>query len=247
MTCASPARSGCSRQPTARARRRRLGPHAPLANRFLHVDYAPNRRDWLNGLVAGFPVPAADSLEPLNEARRAVATGQIAGFLHARPDLIHVYPDNDAATGRAWPSPRTWTMLAGVLAQITTENAALYAAEGLVGKGAATEFLVWRKHADLPDPAALIADPESIDWDGMEPDRVWATLTGVVAYATATGTKADWQSGWKPLAVAAEHGHAAVAAANARALMLARPANATPPAVVRKFAPALAAAGMPTA
>lgn len=219
----------------------------PLANRFLHVDYVPNHRDWLDGLVAGFPVPTPDPLEPLSRTRRAVAIGRIAGFLNARPDLIQVYPDNDAATGRAWPSRRTWTMLAGVMAQTTTETADLYAAQGLVGIGAATELLVWLKNTDLPDPADLIADPTGFDWSTLAADRAWAALTGVVAVATATGTIKDWKSGWGPLAAAADHGHAAIAAANARALMLARPAGAMPPAAVRKFAPAIAAAGLPAA
>lgn len=119
-------------------------------------------------------------------------------------------------------------MLAGVLAQITTETAALYAAEGLVGKGPATEFLVWRKNADLPDPAALIADPESIDWDGMEPDRVWAAPDRRCGLRHGQRNQADWQSGWKPLATAADHGHAAVAASNARALMPAPPRQRHP-------------------
>ena len=100
-------------------------------------------------------------------------------------------------------------MLAGVLAQTTTETADLYAAQGLVGIGAATELLVWLKNADLPDPADLIANPSGFDWSSLNADRAWAALTGVVAFATTSGTIKDWKSGWGPLAEAADHGHAA--------------------------------------
>lgn len=220
----------------------------PLANRFLHVDYSPAVTDWLDGLTTAFPIPAAEPLAPLDRARKAIARANVVGFLRSRTELVHAYPTNDAATGRAWPSRRTWTMLADVLSQITTDAAAEIAAGGLVGDGPGSEYLTWREHADLPDPADLIANPDTYPWADLTPDRAWAALSSVVALASAPGTIKDWQTGWKPLAAAAENGLAAVAAACARSLMLARPTNAKPPASVKRFAPVWADAGLlPTA
>lgn len=216
----------------------------PLANRFLHVDYNPSTDDWLDGVVAGFPMPTPESLVALNVTSRAVALSKVTGFVRTRPELLHDFPTTDeTSSGRAWPSRRTWRMLAEVLAQTTTDGAAELAAVGLVGPGAAHEFLTWLAHADLPDPADIIADPEGVDWSSLPADHAWAALSGVVALST-TGTKKAWASGWKPLAVAAENGLASVAAASARAMLLGRPEGATPPASVRKFAPALTEAGL---
>lgn len=216
----------------------------PLANRFLHVDYAPTATDWLDGIVSNFPMPTPEPLDAFNNTTRAIARGTVAGFLRTRPELLHDFPSTDeAATGRAWPSRRTWAMLADLLAQTTTDAATELAATGLVGPGAAVEFMTWLAHADLPDPETVIADPESIDWTSLSPDRAWATLSGVVALSTH-GTKKAWAQGWKPLAVAAENDLASVAAACARAMLLARPEGAMPPASVKRFAPALVDAGL---
>lgn len=215
----------------------------PLANRFLHVDYAPTAQDWLDGIVADFPQPGIDPLQPLNSTTRALARAQVASFLRSRVELLHDFPTNEHSTGRAWPSRRTWTMLADLIAQITTDTAAELAAGGLVGQGAAHEFLTWQANTDLPDPQELLDNPTTFDWDSLTPDQAWAALNAVVSLST-DGTKTAWAKGWRPLAAAAEHNLASVATACARTMLLARPEGARPPASVKKFAPSLADAGL---
>lgn len=216
----------------------------PLANRFLHVDYAPAVEDWLDGVVAGFPRHAIHALAPLNDQSRAVARATVSAFIRHRPALLHDMPQDTHRRGRAWPSRRTWTMLADILAQATTKPVIEMAAQGLVGEGAAAEFITWLDQADLPDPQTLLDDPETFDWSGLSADRVWAVLSGAVALCTSQGTKVGWNAGWAPLAAAAENGHAAVAAACSRSLMLARPSGAKPPASAKRFLPALQQAGL---
>lgn len=145
---------------------------------------------------------------------------------------------------------RTAGMVAAVCGFVRTRPALLHAfpdtaaATGLVGEGAGIEFLTWRRDADLPDPAAVVADPSIVAWSDR-PDRVWAVLSGVVGWAVARGTVEAWRSAWGPLLSAAEHGAPDVAAQAARGLGLARPAKAAVPAAVRThFAPILAAAGL---
>lgn len=218
----------------------------PLANRLLHIDFAPPTQDWLDGMTAGFRAPTPRRVHEPSPTRRAVSRALIAAFLRRNPNLLHDYPTDPATTGRAWPSRRTWTMTADVLALLpeTDTSARMLAATGLVGPGAATEFLLWCQHADLPDPADVLADPATVTWADLDPSRAWVVLTGTVALATAPATTTAWRSGWAVLAAAADAGLADVSAACARMLLTARPANARPPREARAFTTLLTDAGL---
>ncbi len=219
---------------------------APMANRFLHIDHSPATDDWIDGMTTGFRVPASGRVLDFSPILRAASRAEVASFIRTRPDLLHALPQDDAASGRAWPSHRTWTMTADVLAFLDPGDtpATLLAASGLVGEGAATEYIGWRSLNDLPDPADVLADPGSVAWATLEPSRAWATLTAVTAYATADGTKKGWLSAWAPLAVAASAGLQDVAAANARALLNSRPTGTNPPASAKAFLAILTEAGL---
>lgn len=219
---------------------------APMSNRFCHVTYSPNPEDWARGLVTGFPMIAPDTTNALTDQGIAAARAQIAGFIHQFPGHLHALPNSAAQAGRAWPSPRTWTHLATMLAQLTTTEAIEMVTYGLVGEGVGAEFITWRDALDLPDPADLIADPASGPWADLAqaPDRAYAALTAVVAYAKGQGTSAAWTQAWEPLSEAAKHGLADVAAACAVGHMQARPGKARPPASVKTFQAALSAAGL---
>ena len=222
---------------------------APLANRFCHLDVTAEAELFCDGLTLGWQhvaddATAAESVDPA-PAALAKVRGEVAGFIKHRPGLLMALPDNAAAAGRAWPSPRTWAMAADVLAHLGTEEtaAARLVGAGLVGEGPAVEFFTWRDTADLPDPEAVLADPAIFDWSSRA-DRVYAVLSGVVAVIAAHPTVARWDSGWKVLAATARAGRADVGAAAARALIRCRPAKATIPAAVRAFAPIMTAAGL---
>jgi hypothetical protein len=190
----------------------------PLANRFLHIAYTPEVDRWIEGMTAGFSLPPIGDVAQPSRERTAIARASVAAFIRSRPTLLDAFPANPSASGRAWPSRRTWTMTADVLALLSDRDsdAAYMAAAGLVGEGAAVEYLTWRREADLPDPAVVVADPHSVAWRSLDPSRVWAILAGVVGYSTGRGTVEAWRDGWGPLAVAAEQGRGDVAAACAR-------------------------------
>ena len=113
----------------------------PLANRFLHIAYSPDVDGWLDGMIAGFALPAGGRVAQPNPERTAVARARVAAFIRCRPALLDACPTNPAASGRAWPSRRTWTMTADVLALLDDDDreAAHLVACGLVGEGAAGE------------------------------------------------------------------------------------------------------------
>jgi len=217
---------------------------APLANRFLHVTFAPSVDEWLTGSASGWGAPPASRAVAADKMRREARAALVRGFIHVRPDLLDAGPSNLADAGSPWPSRRTWTMLGDVLAHVRDDDPATTQAVafGLVGEGAAIEFLEWWAKADLPLPEDVIADPASFDWDSS-PDRVWAVLSAVAGWAAARGTVAAWRDAWKPVMAAADVAPD-VAAAAARMLGRSRPASASVPATVKKFTPILQAAGL---
>lgn len=220
---------------------------APQANRFMHLSFDVDLDAWCDGMVTGFTVPASGRVFDPTPTLLAAARAQVSTFVRLRGrDILHKVPEDPHTAGRAWPSPRTWDDAAKVLAVLDPHDdaAITLAVSGLVGEGAAAEFMTWRDLADLPSPDDVLADPDSVPWATLTPDRAWAVLSATLAHATAFGTKSGWQAAWKPLAAAAKAGLADVAAANARTLMKSRPPSTNPPAAAREFLPILAAAGL---
>ena len=218
----------------------------PLANRFAHVQYRPSVDEWIDGTTVGWSAPPASRAITADPTRAETIKALVTGFIRTRPEHLHAFPRTAEGTGGPWPSRRTWTMLAVALANVRDDDAAARQALafGLVGEGVGVEFLTWAEQADLPDPAAVVADPSIVDWTGRA-DRVWAVLSAVVGWAASAGTAEAWRLAWGPLLAAAEAGAPDVAAAAARPLGRCRPASAKVPAAVRdKFAPVLVAAGL---
>lgn len=222
---------------------------APLANRFCHVPYAPTTDEWIDGMTTGWSAPPTSRAIGADDLRQATLTATVTTFIRTRPELLHALPKDADGTGGAWPSRRTWSMLARTLAHVRDgDDAAVQALVlGLVGEGAGTEFVKWRQEMDLPTPDAVVADPSIVAWNDR-PDRVWAVLSAVVAWAASRGSVQAWREAWGPMVAAAENGAADVAVAAARTHIRARPPRATWPASVRKaLGPVLEAAGLAVA
>lgn len=218
---------------------------APLANRFCHVEFTPSVDEWLDGMATGWSAPPVSRAVATDAQRGAKARSAITGYVQRNPEALDAFAVSAAQSGGAWPSRRSWAMLATVLPYLREDDtAAIHAAVfGLIGEGTGIGFLEWMRTADLPDPVAVIDDPSSFDWQSR-PDQVWAVLSGVTAWAASRGTVEAWRSAWGPLVAAAEAGAPDVAGAAARTLAKARPAKAAVPAMARRFAPMLVAAGL---
>jgi MoxR-like ATPase len=220
----------------------------PLANRVCHVPFETAHDEWLTGMTTGWTAPPASrALPAADKLRQAAMRAAVAGFIQSQPQLLHAYPANPAQAGGPWPSRRTWQMTADALAYVRDDDAATAQAIifGLVGDGAGNEFREWRVRTDLPDTDDVIADPSIVDWSPKRPDRTWAVLSGVVAWAAYQGTQDAWRKAWGPLLHAASHGCEDVAAAAARSLDRIHPTGVNAPAAVRtRFGRVLADAGM---
>lgn len=222
----------------------------PTANRFLHIDWRPSAADWVVGMTAGFDrldtgaTPTGTSADGARVARwRAL----VAAFIARNPCLLQSLPADAAQASRAWPSMRTWSYAADVLAELADDDAdaARLALTGLVGDGAGIEFLTWQTFGDLPDPGTVLADPATVDWRSERTDRSFAILSAVAAHVVADGSVAAWQAGCDVLGAVAAAGAADVGAVALRSLLAARPDGARLPASLAKgFAKVLRDAGM---
>lgn len=115
-----------------------------LANRFCHLELAPDLDSWTRWA-------RGQGLHP-----------DVIAFLRFRPECFF---DMEGAVEQGWPSPRSWARVAQSLtygSQLPDEVQAL-AVHGLVGEGAGTEFLAFREWSrKLPDIPAMLADQAPI-------------------------------------------------------------------------------------
>ena len=219
---------------------------APLANRLVHLDWPVDAGAVAEGLAVGFPAPDPDVYQELDPGRMAAARAAVAAFLKVRPVLVLQVPKIAAQAGRGWPSPRSWESVAVLMGASdcigADEDVRAALVCGAVGEGAGIEFLSWLANADLPDPEAVLADPDSFELPERS-DRAFAALTAVAAVAIAHGDPESWSAAWRVLACAT--GAAPdVATLVAQTLAAARPEGAALPSQVLELAPVLRAAGL---
>jgi MoxR-like ATPase len=110
-----------------------------LANRFCHLEIAPDLDAWVAWANAR-------GLDPV-----------VAGFLRFRPSL---FLDMEGTLDRGWPSPRSWERVAHELAlarRTDLDEATLrLLLAGLVGPGAAEELLAFRELTEQYDAHAIL-------------------------------------------------------------------------------------------
>ncbi|HEX4724915.1 MAG TPA: MoxR family ATPase [Pseudonocardiaceae bacterium] len=218
----------------------------PLANRLVHLDWPVDASAVADGLAVGFPAPAVQRNAGPDPARLATARATVAAFLKVRPTLVLQVPTVAAHAGRGWPSPRSWETVAVLLGMCDTagadEDVRAALVTGSVGEGAGIEFLSWLANADLPDPEAVLADPDSFELPERS-DRAFAVLTAVASVAIAHGDADSWTAAWRVLAKATTAAPD-VATLVAQSLAAARPAGAALPPEVLDLTPVLRAAGL---
>ena len=223
---------------------------APVANRFVHLDWFFDADSWLDGVVSDFasfrPAALSDMLGSGADADQARVRGAVTAFLRSRRDLHSVVPTDPALAGKGWPSPRSWTNAMSVLGHLhrNDEDAALIALKGAVGEGAAIEYLAWLATADLHDPEDVLANPDIVAWSDERPVRLWALIGSVSALVTTRADKATWEKGVAVLIACAEGNRPDVAMPAALRLLNNVPKGAKiPQAAQRAFSSILTRSG----
>ena len=219
---------------------------APLANRFVHLDWNVDARAFAQGIVGGWDPPVVPALPEWWEEQLPIARGLVSAFMTVRPSLAIAVPSDGTSAGRGWPSPRTWEMAARLWTAVSvcgaSEDVRAQLIMGAVGQGAGVEFLSWTQDMDLPDPELLLKDPSSFELPERG-DRAYAVLSSVAAAVATDPTPERWVAGWQVLARAGESAPD-VAAVAARVLAKCRPAGTPPPPEIKIFLPLLRDAGM---
>ncbi|MGH9166006.1 MAG: AAA family ATPase, partial [Acidimicrobiales bacterium] len=198
---------------------------APLANRFCHLAWEVDATAFAEGITGGWDPPVVPVLPPGWEEALAFTRSLVAAFVTLRPGLACAVPTDATGAGKAWPSPRTWDMAARLWAAAEAAGASTEAetslVTGAVGEGPGVELLMWRLEMDLPDPEAVLADPDRFVLPERG-DRVHAVLSAVAAAVAGRPTPERWLAGWRVLGKAGEVAPD-VAAVAARVLARCRP------------------------
>lgn len=194
---------------------------APLANRFCHLPWTVDHQQWVDGMLQGFPSPSFPRLDNNWRALQTETRATVAGFIRSKPQLLLAVPQNDAAAGKPWPSPRSWDMAARLMAANKAASAGaeseIMLVAGCVGDGVGIEFLNWRNALDLPDPESLLQNPGKFVMPDRG-DRAFTVLASVAAAVARNTTKQRYLAAWSIFRIAATKGQKDVAAASVRAL-----------------------------
>ena len=221
---------------------------APLANRFCHLFWSLDTQAWVDGMIGGWAVPDLPHLPAVWETAIPDKELLVASFIRHRPHLLLQVPEEESLAGKAWPSPRSWTMAARLLAAAESagaeEDIVAVLVAGCVGEGACLEFLAWQNDLDLPDPEAILANPSYLCLPERG-DQALAILAAVIAAAVGSLTEERWFAAWNVLALAAENGKKDIAAVAAKKLAAARsPKLPLPLQEIQEFAPLLRKGGL---
>ncbi|EFL21269.1 putative ATPase family associated with various cellular activities (AAA) [Streptomyces himastatinicus ATCC 53653] len=212
----------------------------PLANRFVHLQWAHDHEVVVRGLGGTWPRATLPRLAPemapeaVDFARRAVC-----GFLTARPGLVHRLPSSETRRGGPWPSPRSWEMTLRLIAFATaagcSRDVLSLLVRGTVGDGPGLELLASLDRMDLPDPETLLADPAHAALPERG-DLRQAVLDGVVEAVRTRPEKARWDAAWALLVRAVETGAPDLVVVPATTLATLRRADWDVPASIEKLA-----------
>ncbi|BCY12196.1 MoxR family ATPase [Actinoplanes sp. L3-i22] len=183
---------------------------APLANRFVHLQWTYDHEVVLRGLGGTWPRAALPTLdrEKLAEAV-AYARRGVTELLTGRPKLVHQLPQSETKRGGPWPSPRTWEMAVRLIAfgnaAGTSREVLSMLVRGVVGDGPGLELLAVLDRVDLPDPEALLADPGA----AVLPERGdlrQAVLEAIVEAVRRNADRKRWEAAWTLLVKALDGG-----------------------------------------
>ena len=210
----------------------------PLANRFCHLPWElPTDvvRDGFAGKWRHYdvPMPSKEAIEDASMRERV----RVAGFLTARPDLATVLPKTASEQGRAFPTPRSWDMVATLTAWAAacrqTEGVMRILIRGCVGPGASAEYLTYRESLDLPDPEKVLDDPRSFILP-TRTDQIYVVGAGVLAIVRNAPTARRWHAAGLVFERIADSGHPDIAVSFARDWIADRPSGEMPDSAVLK-------------
>jgi MoxR-like ATPase len=221
----------------------------PLANRFCHLNWALPSEVLTAGLTGSWPdfdLPELESdLQKVTAEERSI----LAGFISSRPDLTTVVPESTSEQGRAFPTPRSWEMLATLVSYARSrsmeEGVIRLLAVGVVGPGPAMEFLNYRKNLDLPDPELVLKNADVFSFPERT-DHIYVILAGAMNVVTRRPSDVEtWEQMGKLLERVANAGHPDLAVNIAKSWLRIKPQGAMPnPELLKALVPLMKTANL---
>ena len=148
-----------------------------LKNRFAHINYEVNNDDWCDWAL-----------------QNKVAT-EVLGFIRFRPALLNEFESRGEGKeertrvqhlkdANAFATPRSWEFVSRAISQKPNPEIEYELYSGIVGEGAAAEFMGYLKYyRDLPDLDTILLNPNKATVP-TEPATLYALATGLAAKAT---------------------------------------------------------------
>lgn len=195
----------------------------PLANRFCHLPWEFSPETWITGMTSDFPIPSFPMLPDDWKSHIPESRAMVASFAKARPEMISSLPKEESLQAGAWPSPRSWTVAAEMLAAVKSidgkNDILTELIAGCVGNGAGLEFVNFLNELDLPDPKEVLAAGKKYKLPKAG-DKQFAILNSATSYAIrsiecsyeAEDAIETWNQIWAVLEGAADQGAVDVAA-----------------------------------
>lgn len=172
----------------------------PAINRLCLIEWPEDRATWRRGMIQGWDAVAADfPILPAGwQSELTPVRSLVVSFCERNSSHFQALPKEQDL--KAWPSQRSWTNCATVLAAAKAANAGEDVEDilirGCVGDGAAIAFRNWIKTLDLPDPEALLANP-ALFKPSVRGDLSFTILCSVVAAVLRNNTPERWEAGWE--------------------------------------------------
>ena len=205
----------------------------PMRSRMIHLDVAVDSRNFVDGLLNGWESQRVMLAGRPGKDCRSKWTQLVATFIQVRPGLLEVDPQPHNSGG--YPCPRSWSLVIEAAAAAenlgASDDARLLLVSGAIGAGAASEFFSWFDNLDLPDPAAVLANPSLVSQylETGRPDRALIVLSSVVDLAIERKTAAAWTNAWIVESKAVEAGFGDIVGWTGRRLVRHRPTEAKLP------------------
>ena len=223
---------------------------APLANRFLNLDWKVDHEAWVGGIMSGFqneeiPLLPENWTEKINQKLIYVTS-----YIASRSTALLQMPKRESELGRAWPSPRSWELAAKVWAATDaaglTEDEQIASLSAAVGEGQAIEFWNYVQHLDIPSIEQIMKDPEHVPLPERD-DSLFAMSLNIAEYAISKKTPKPFQAAWTVYGRMASIGKGDIPVIAIRRLAQELPENFRkyiPISSVEEFLPILKEAGL---
>lgn len=174
----------------------------PAINRLCQIEWPADREAWGQGLLHGWETIEDFPILPVAWASELqVARSLVVEFTRKNPTHAQSVP-TDQAEVSPWPSLRSWTNAATVLAAARAAGETVEVEDllirGCVGDGASIAFRNWVKRLDLADPEDILRDP-SLFKPTLRGDLAFTTICAVVAAVLRNNTEERWLAAWEVL------------------------------------------------